>query len=197
MGALAPLLFTMLLKGTVVLATALALAAVLRRASGLARHRLWSLAFSGLLLLPALVTALPPLPLPVPVSLAKLGTALVAAATPAAEPLDGAADAAPGLAESTRTPDDRATADGAQPQQAVRQDTAERATERSISVGNSESMTATSVVGRHAPTTLLAAWLAGVAVGMAFLLAGMARAAWHARRARPVDDKDWVHDLEW
>jgi beta-lactamase regulating signal transducer with metallopeptidase domain len=62
---LLPWLALTVARATLVLGSALLLATVLRRAPGSARHRLWSLAFAGLLVLPALALALPSLPLPV------------------------------------------------------------------------------------------------------------------------------------
>jgi len=217
MAAFAPLLLSTVLKGTVVLAMALVLAAALRRASGLARHRLWSLAFAALLLLPALVTALPPLPLPVPSPLAKLGSALTSNSSARARAFDSAQarrDDAPTSAErdgpagrqekrSTKS-NDPTSAQAFAGRRATEPGTARE--HASASAPMTASATAstprqesgvTSLIGRHGPTTLLVVWLAGVAAGLVFLLAGVARAAWHARRARPVDDQDWLHDLEW
>ena len=64
---LLPWLALTVAKATLVLGSALLLATALRRAPGSARHRLWSLAFAGLLVLPALALVLPSLPLPLPV----------------------------------------------------------------------------------------------------------------------------------
>lgn len=49
----------MSLKGTVLLLVALAGSLLLRRASASLRHQIWTLAFAGLLVLPALGAVLP------------------------------------------------------------------------------------------------------------------------------------------
>lgn len=55
----APLFVDTIVKATLLLMGAGLAAAVLRRASAAARHRVWRLALAGLLVLPALVTLLP------------------------------------------------------------------------------------------------------------------------------------------
>jgi beta-lactamase regulating signal transducer with metallopeptidase domain/predicted nucleic acid-binding Zn-ribbon protein len=200
MPVLAPLLFTTLARGTLVLAMALALAAALRRAPGLARHRLWSLAFAGLLLLPALTTVLPPIPLPVPALSGSLVPAMSLATPPAAEQRSGEGNP-PGRVSADARVKISARRDGAAASFSSATGDGGPVAEPEAVASKASPAPGSPTSDRwrrlHPSTALFVVWLGGVVLGLAFLAAGIARGVLQTRRARPVDDDGWARDLEW
>lgn len=168
----------LLLKTTLLLALAGAVALLLRRASAAARHLVWTLAVAGLLALPLVSLLLP------------------AWTVPVEAPLLGAVEGAPAVAPAALpagTP--AAAAQGEIPAQAF------------APAGPPPAGWTAEAPAAAAPWTLLSTgeWLlAGWALGAALLLLRLAAGWWGVRRlarqAEPVADPEWtwlLKDLCW
>jgi HEAT repeat protein/beta-lactamase regulating signal transducer with metallopeptidase domain len=164
-----------LVKGTLLLLAAIAVAAALRRASAAVRHLVWGTAIASLLVLPLISAVLPwqlsivPMPIAaVPATTINVGTAT--APTPAAGP-----------SESPREPGGGAVSSG-------------KATDP-VTI----TPAAPSVWSRLTPTTLLASLLLVWALGALYLLGrlilGAVVLARVVRRATPLDAPEWRRPL--
>lgn len=216
MGAFPSLLAVTLLKGTLLLGVALLLGIALHRAPGLARHRLWSVAFVALLSFPVFAVLLPPLPLPIPgvpplaqaVPAWRSETTLDDTASPTAgssqrEATTAITDHNHGAAPGTDQPRAAGASPSASEAGAMRSHHEEPGRPSATPGGVTSAGTGTSP--RIAPAGLLArargglllVWLAGFAGGSGLLGLGIVRSLLQTRRARPLDDADWLRDLEW
>ena len=154
----------LLLKVSVILSMALVAARLLNRAPATARHRLWSLAFAAMLLLPALAASLPALRVPVPDGWAAPAPSSVT----------------PSTSSMSLTPVDSA------PQAPASSDVVSLSSP-TTSVVSSESV-------RQWPSSsslLFAIWLTGVLGAVATVARSLWRVRRLARTAEIVRDDDW------
>jgi beta-lactamase regulating signal transducer with metallopeptidase domain len=201
---LLPWLALTVARATLVLGSALLLAIALRRAPGSARHRLWSLAFAGLLALPLLAMGLPSLPLPVRVPEAWSSAMVAAAGDPqaigttaaAADPeyADGPVEG-DGSLEATPVKSFEATAPPSL-ERPVAPPLADQVRTGAAEPAGGNAVRPSWLSGR--PTDVLfVLWLAGFAAAIMLLVASLGRGVAMVRRARPIADAAWLDDLEW
>jgi beta-lactamase regulating signal transducer with metallopeptidase domain len=179
------LLISLAAKGLVLLASAIALNIVLRRASAALRHQIWSLALLGLLGLPALSLALPSWEISAFSFYTKSSetrsdlriTADTEAAQNVAVPFRQASP------ESNGKPSVSLNAAPADDQTAVGMQAA--GAELETVAPDPPSIA-------YIFTWALAIWLAGALIVLARLLAGTATVWWMTRRAEAIIDSEWL-----
>ena len=152
----------LLLKVTLILGGAIAVCVALRNRPAATRHRVWSAAFAGVLLLPLLTLALPPLSLPVPQAFVRESI------TPAARPVSTRQ-----IAETFRAEPD------------IRKSTV--APLAPVAVPQSRA----ALPGWTTAQWLAAAWVMGTLLSLAALALSLWRARRLASTATPLANGDW------
>ncbi len=167
--ATGPVLLAVTIRGTALIGLAFAVAFLLRRSAGTARHILWSVTIAGLLVLPLLSGLLPVLPVPLPAVLSP-EPPRVSAPVPAGRELTNAAVAEAGLPTPSVGAQIGSVADAA--------------------------LSHVSTVRVSTVAALVAVWLVGAAAVAAALILGLARVWRTMKAATPVQDPAWCAELE-
>ena len=162
------------LKGLALCLAAAGAASALRRASAAARHLVWRMAFAGLLALPVLAALVPAWRVPIPGIVREAGV----------EPAAGVGQTAMASPPRALTP---ALSQGERVQESFLD-------LPSLSLWERAGVRAP---GREAWQALVfGLWLAGVLAVLAPLAIALLRVRWLHRRARPVEDREWIGLLE-
>ncbi len=166
--ATGPSLLALAIRGTALIGLAFAIAFLLRRSAGAARHILWSVTIASLLVLPLLSGQLPVLPVPLPARLSVASQPGPAAAPPSWPVTTSAAVTSAG----DPTPDASRQLDP-MPAGAPKR-----------------------VRGVSATLALVVVWLRGAGVMAAALVLGLARAWRTVNGATPVQDPEWRAEID-